>query len=56
MSSSLWATGRRPSVADWGGGMSAGFMTFDIRHYEQIYCDNVAWTGNLIFVNLRQSL
>jgi len=23
MSSSLWNTGWRPSVADWGGGMSA---------------------------------
>jgi len=23
MSSSLWAMGWRPSVADWGGGMSA---------------------------------
>jgi len=24
MSSSLWAMGQRRSVADWGGGMSAG--------------------------------
>jgi len=36
MSSSLRATGWRPGVADWGGGMSVGCKTA---------CPTVRWRG-----------
>jgi len=42
MSSSLWATGQRPSVADWGGGMSAG-----CKLHVQLFADG-AMDGRIV--------